>query len=444
MNSDIVTVKLKDDIQKYQLVTGFKWDDLIFKSPTFNVNIIASMSRLYRVNIIPKDPNSYGLLIFYNINGLQLNLNRNTDIGYIYDDQVLLNYYFNKAYNEKKVIIEQFRLIFEDTKLHDIYNALLAKNLIAFAQGNLDTVTFFPVSKNMGYLSDINSRSLTVNSHFFLMDMTDIDSPYDELGTPHGLALHDSKISLPPLNHRECLLVDYNNNVVIKKVEVNNLDIKIDNYIFKNKENASFYYRPKTRVTPRCSGSAIVIIRDKVVAIKEGGQVVVPMAGFVIQVNFTVSLKFLDVSYLGEVENYKFGLQVGPAMMIDYRQVTKLECPFYNGVGTPFPSTVYPLDFNNGRAARIGLGEKDGKPILIWAEGAGKLGYIKGKESCGASLLEFSSFCKSMGIKNLINLDGGGSAQIIYKGKRLLKIADRENDAITEAERPVPIALILQ
>jgi len=43
----------------------------------------------------------------------------------------------------------------------------------------------------------------------------------------------------------------------------------------------------------------------------------------------------------------------------------------------PYPSTAFPLDFTKGRAARIGLGSFANKPILIWAEGAGKLGYVK-------------------------------------------------------------------
>ena len=41
----------------------------------------------------------------------------------------------------------------------------------------------------------------------------------------------------------------------------------------------------------------------------------------------------------------------------------------------------------------------------------------------------------------MINLDGGGSAQILYKNKRMLKIADRKNDKFSEAERPISLGL---
>ncbi len=444
MKSKIIQVDLNDgNIQKYQLIDDFKWKDLIFKSPSFDNRVIRAMAHLYEINIIPKSPSSYGLLIFFNIGNIKINLDRNTDIGYIYNDGVLLNYYFNKAKEENTITQKDNKIFFENKQLQSIFDNLVEEQRLSFAKGSLDTITFFPLSNDMGYLSDIESSQVKVNSHFFLMDETDLDSPYDEMGTPHGLALKNSKILSPPLNHRECLLVDYDNKVKINNLEVSDLTINIEQYEFENGVNSHFFYRPETRITPKCKGSSIVIIKNQIVAVKEKGQVVVPMAGFVIQTEASISIKDLKVSYLGESNNYKLGIQVGPAMVVEGTQVKELTCPFYKGEGTPYPSTVYPLDFDKGRAARIGLGTFKTKPILIWAEGAGKLGYIKNEESCGASLLEFSTFCKEYGIENLVNLDGGGSAQIIYKNKRILKIADRKNDKITEAERPIPLGLVI-
>ena len=96
------------------------------------------------------------------------------------------------------------------------------------------------------------------------------------------------------------------------------------------------------------------------------------------------------------------------------------------------------------RAARIALGaDKDGKPMLLWAEGAGKLGYVPGTGSRGASLSDMAQICSELGMVNAVNLDGGGSAQILLNNKRNLLISDRNADH-TEAERPVPAALIIQ
>jgi len=444
MNSIVEEVFLDDgNLQKYQLITDFEWEKLDFKSPKFDKKVIKSMARLYDVNIITKNPDLYGYLVFFNCNIENLNLNRNTSIGYIFNNQVLLNYYFNKANDENNVSFVDNSLKFDDNNLQAIYENLLENNLIAISKGALDTISFMPVSSNMGYLSNIKSNHLSVNSHFFLMDKTDIDSPYDELGTPHSLALKNSKIVLPPLNHRECLLIDYNNNAKISNLEIVDLKVKVNKIVFENDVNCKYYYRPENRKTPKTKGCDLIIIKDKIVSIKKGGESIIPMAGFIIQVDTQIEVESNNIEYGGDNLNYKFGIQVGPAMTINKKQITKLDCPFYKGEGVPYPSTVYPLDFDNARAARIGLGTYKNKPILIWAEGAGKLGYIKKEESCGASLLEFSSFCKEYGIENLVNLDGGGSAQLIYNGSRILKIADREIDKITEAERPIPLGFVI-
>lgn len=442
MKSNIVQVRLSDgNIQKYQLVDGFDWSDIHVVTPSFDSQILTDLARLYTINIIPKDPASYGLLVFYAIGDSMVGLDRNTEIGYVYNDQVLFNYYCTTAYENHEISISNDNICFENNTLQSIFDNLVACGRVAFSKGSAVSITFYPVSHSMGYLRGIPSYQMLVNSHFFLMEGTDIDSPYDEIGTPFGLALQDFKIISPPLHHRECLLVDHEANVSIRTLEVSDLLIKLDDHIFEHGINATYYYRPETRVTPTCNGSALVLIKDTVVAVKEGGQVVVPMAGFVVQTDSKISFTDRVVTYHGESTKYVFGIQVGPAMVVDGKQATSLTCPFFKGDGIAYPTTAFPLDFAKGRASRIGLGSLGNKPILIWAEGAGKLGYVEKVESCGASLLEFSTFCKELGIENLINLDGGGSAQILYDGTRLLKIADREADTISEAERPISMGL---
>ena len=85
----------------------------------------------------------------------------------------------------------------------------------------------------------------------------------------------------------------------------------------------------------------------------------------------------------------------------------------------------------------------DGKPVLIWAEGAAKIGHQKGLGSCGASLQEMAQICKKLDIRNAVNLDGGGSAQILLHNQRQLQISDRNPQTIHESERPIPLALMI-
>ena len=102
------------------------------------------------------------------------------------------------------------------------------------------------------------------------------------------------------------------------------------------------------------------------------------------------------------------------------------------------------MDFDKARAARIALGaDADGNPMLLWAEGAAKIGYLPGQGSCGASLKEMAELCTLAGMHNAVNLDGGGSAQLLLRGKRLLQISDRDAHTLEEAERPIPLALVV-
>jgi hypothetical protein len=445
MKSSIESVNMDDgNIQKYQIINDFNWNDLKHKETKFDKKVMGKMVNLYRLNIIPKNPSAFGTLIFYHLGNIveNLELSNETNAGLIYDRNILLNYYFQKSAYEKKVIEKGGKLVFDDLNLQRIYNELLKNDVVATISGTAKDIFFMPLCENIGYPSHIEGYNIVCNSHFFLMEKSDIDSSYDLIGTPHSLSLFDGKILFPPVNHRNALLINENDEAEIRMFGLNELVVEISGYKFKNDKNSKFYSRPGTRVTPKADKIDYIIVNDKLVAINKGGGTRIPMAGFVIQSDVEISIISTDVFYLSD-KYYKFGFQVGPALMKDGEMATEMDFPFYDGTGTPYPSTVFPMDFNCSRAARIGLGEKNKKPILIWAEGSGKMGHIKGKESCGVSLSEFAQFAKSLGISNLINLDGGGSAQIIYKGKKSLKIADRLDDKITEDERPVPDVIVI-
>ena len=153
------------------------------------------------------------------------------------------------------------------------------------------------------------------------------------------------------------------------------------------------------------------------------------------------------VTYRG-LEDVVFGIQVGNSIVRDGIKTTAFQSKFYNIrhlEPVPYPPSLYPMDFVHARAARIALGaDREGKPILLWAEGAAKFGYRPGKGSCGASLTEMAEICADVGMVNAVNLDGGGSAQILLNNQRSLEISDRNREDHSEAERPVPLGLIIR
>ena len=110
------------------------------------------------------------------------------------------------------------------------------------------------------------------------------------------------------------------------------------------------------------------------------------------------------------------------------------------------PPSLYPRNYEMDRAPRMALGcDKDGKPVIVWAEGPGKFDNLKeaskGLFSCGASLSEMAHICSDLGLINAVNLDGGGSAQILLEGERKLFISDRHKEDNSEYERTIPVGL---
>ena len=148
------------------------------------------------------------------------------------------------------------------------------------------------------------------------------------------------------------------------------------------------------------------------------------------------------------LEEIVFGIQVGNSILKDGVRTEGFHSRFYNIrhlEPVPFPPSLYPMDFEKARAARIALGaDENGKPVLLWAEGAAKIGYIPGKGSCGASLKEMAELCEQAGMKYAVNLDGGGSAQILIRNQRMLQISDRDAQTLAQSERPIPFGLVIR
>ena len=73
--------------------------------------------------------------------------------------------------------------------------------------------------------------------------------------------------------------------------------------------------------------------------------------------------------------------------------------------------------------------------MLVWVEGLKRP--EKETDSKGISLLDLGYLLKDLGLVQAVNLDGGGSAQILLDGQRALRVSGKQ-------ERPVPAGLIIR
>jgi len=427
------------DVQRIQVVTLSSFDGLDFFSPSSEnkesrLAAFEGFVRIYRQFLVPAAPWAFGQI------GLFC-LPEQSSYGAMIRAGAKLR---------SGMSIRNGKAHFKDDEARALWERLERAGCTAIVAGRLPVTKIIPVGARPGLLSEAEPEAvLKVNAHFFIMDPFDCASPYDIVGMPFGLCVQNGLVLSPPLYGRECFLVTNGGEVRIEEnLPVDDLRIEIAGETFLAGDNAVLYQRPQTKKTPRFDGYEYVIIGAKVIAVHHGGNCMVPASGFVLRPTGKEPpvIRAGEVVRYGGMEDIRFGLQVGNSLVKNGKVTEKFESPFYNvrQLGTTaFPPSLYPLDFEKARAARMAIGvSKDGQPMLIWAEGAPKAGYRQGVDSCGASLAEFGTICLNEGMENAVNLDGGGSAQMLVFGERMLKISDRREDG-SESERAVPLGMII-
>ena len=469
MQSEIKTLKYPGgEIQRVQIVRWASWRQLDFLWPetwaqisgpedgtntaeTSVHTLLDSFERIYRKFLIPGCPWIFGDTVLFS---LPEDMRESGALGTLGAKQVfrygLLADPLTAAAAALRhgMKISGGKPVFSDPEVEALYQELEQRGCVRIVEGKLPLTTIIPVGDTVGMLSVAEPGvAMKVNASFFIMDPFDCATVYDQVGTPFGLCVKDGVVEQPPMYGREALLVGKDGSVRIEVPDLRDLEMEIGEIRYSLRKDVTVYTRPERKKTPADDCKKVVIIGNRVVAVKECGSVPVPASGFVVALKKSGRIRPGDmVSYHG-MEEVQFGIQVGNSILRDGVKTETFRSPFYNIrklEPTPYPPSLYPMDFSKDRAARIALGaDADGKPMLVWAEGAPKVKDGSGKASCGATLSELGEICRQTGMHNAINLDGGGSAQVLLSGHRFLQISDCKEDG-TETERPVPLGLIVR
>lgn len=438
MRSVLKTFSYPDGtLQRVQLVRPDSWADLDFLEPAFSEESIGCFSHIYRKFLVPGCPWLFGRMVMF---WLPEDLEEGCG-GYgdpLTAAAAVLTHGLRIGRDEKPR--------FRTGEAKALWQRLEERKAVTIVSGKLPVTTIIPISRRTGYLSRTEERAaMKVNASFFIMDRFDCATVYDQVGTPLGLCVKDGAVKNPPLYGREALLVKKDGSVCVRPLELSQLRIRIGDKVYIPGENADIYTRPKRAKAP--SGRQLVIVGCRVAAVVDG-HAAIPASGFVLRPRGKCTAKAGDGVFYEGLEDVTFGIQVGNSILRNGEKTDRFYSRFYDLRGlepVPYPPSLYPLDFENARAARIALGaDKDGRPMVLWAEGAGKIGYVAGRDSRGASLSDMAEICAEMGMHNAVNLDGGGSAQILLDNKRSLLISDRNSPDASEAERPVPLGLIVR
>ena len=424
------------EIQRFQIARLDGWEELELLQPTPSKKALDCFSDIYRLYLIPAAPWLFGNIVMFR---LPEDLRVPFSHGAFHSPLTVAALALRKG-----VFFQNGQPRFRKPQLEAFWKELEARDCIRIVRGKLPITTIIPVANSAGYLTETDPDArLKVNSSFFIMDPIDCRTVYDHVGAPFGLFVKNGIVAHPPLFSREALLVRRDGSVSITQPDIRNLTVRIGSRTFVHGKNARFYTRPQRQYSP-AGKRALVIIGTRVEGICQG-RTAVPCSGFVLCPEEPCDVQPGDPVAYGGMEEIVFGIQVGNSILRDGIPTDRFVSRFYNirkPWSTPFPPSLYPLNFNKARAARIALGaDKDGIPMLLWAEGAAKLGHIPGVDSCGASLADMTRLCEAVGMYNAVNLDGGGSAQMLVNGQRSLMLSDRAKENYAESERPVPMGL---
>lgn len=89
--------------------------------------------------------------------------------------------------------------------------------------------------------------------------------------------------------------------------------------------------------------------------------------------------------------------------------------------------------------ARIGFGiHPDRRCYVVHIEGCDRRSYVPGSDSVGGTNEDLVKTFLSLGCQEAVALDGGGSAQILWKGHSLTRVSDRHDLPLIASERAVP------
>lgn len=428
------------EIQRIQAVKLDDWSEIDFLRLQYMSPALQGFAHIYEQYMVPKAPWLFGsMVMFYLPADLGVELPRQSKKwGCVADDLTAAAITLKTG-----IKIVDGKPKFSNEAAKKLYRALQERDCLRIVRGKLPVTTIIPVGDLPGYLTQVETDArLKINAHFFIMDRFDCATVFDHIGTPIGLCVKDGVVTNPPLYGREALLVKQDGSVTIEPLDVGDLAVLIGGQTVQG----TIYTRPKHLATPNDRRKKLVIVGDRVVAVKEQGRVCVPASGFVLAVAECDAKPGDAVTYRG-LEDVTFGLQIGNSILKNGIKTKEFISKFYNIRALepiPYPPSLYPMDFENARAARTVIGaDADGRPILLWAEGKGKLHYTSGKDSRGATLSDMAEICQDMGVVNAVNMDGGGSAQILLHGRRHMKMTDRNADD-TEAERAIPLALIVK
>ncbi len=319
------------------------------------------------------------------------------------------------------------------------------------------------------------------NAAYFLLEHDDFYSHHSALGEAYNLYVRDGEILRPPLYRRAAFFQGADGRWRAGRFSPADLTITLPGGVTLRWKGGNEYRGARGRVaatvytrtsglaarggplrrTPTAPGRVEYAVVDRrIVSRKVGGGLEIPQNGLVL--SFAPDALPPEAIPDGGLPLVRYGfarpeqrgirhaIQAGPLLLQGGEPALTVGSladeefwPTPPGQDEPAQvgvlPTDYPLDIDRTRAGRLGLGvDAEGRLIVVAAPGTERRARRPEFDSAGATLLELTGWLAEAGAVEAINLDGGGSTQLFYRGGLTTTPGNRYRLPGVQFERMVP------
>jgi len=308
-----------------------------------------------------------------------------------------------------------------------------------------------------------------INGGFFANFPEEL-SNHTVFNDPVGFLMIDGRVMVPPSFRRGTLFINSDGFAFIEVLDLSMTCFGIAGHRFtgancakrqgphpfevnvESEQGIAAYTCSYGSASPRGDVVDFVIAGDSLVEARHGGGSVIPQSGFVLQMkNLSLADEMLraargsggdnkvtyTLSHREDIGGIRQGMSAGPVLLKDgvtmshdYFGSRKRAEEFEKGRLAP-SRLVLDLGDPGARAPRSAVGVRpDGHLLMVTVDDDRQTGLPPGRRhSLGATLLELADTMKRLGCTDALNLDGGGSSTLWFRGG----VRNRPSDGFTRA-----------
>ena len=323
----------------------------------------------------------------------------------------------------------------------------------------------------LGYLRQLGHLlpgALLFNSHFFVYDPRELDSPLAAIGDPVGMLASHGQVRAPPILRRAALTlasgrwqvqhlgiddvaIDLPDGTTVAPGSATQSAAVSPGPTFRFRGDHALAAGGTAAATPACE---VCIQGRHVSVIRMGSALSVPHGALVLSYAVAPSAALLRALEARPTVRFRVprlpdlttALQVGPQLLRG-GELAVAAASFrderFRTLGTPNPTAPldFPADADRTRAARVGIGvTRTNTLVIVAVQGTSSLADVGPDAPTGCTLAELAHLLAEAGAVDALNCDGGGSTQVFAGPGVLLGSSDAR--AVTGAlfDRPVPVA----